>query len=210
MATKPERHEATAKADTLPPLYEDTRIKPVPGTYPLLQPVPAISGKSYLENEQPRSMKFAFCPNPSDESLNQDWVAAPLVKCSDVPRLMREGFHWDWANVVREEGWFDYDFTEALNRQDGKPWARARHYVIKDLQKPLRWIATLKVFALKEVTAHQFDLNQLSRGNVYWAAAYNLSHHRIYNWLCNSPDDWFNVIYDDTPMEGWWPWPRKN
>ncbi|KAI1735164.1 hypothetical protein F4680DRAFT_436153 [Xylaria scruposa] len=212
MAGAPDTHEATAEIETSPPSYEES--KPMPGTYPLLQqPGPVTSGNPYQESKERCSLSFGFCPDPSDPTPNQDWIALLMVKCRDVPCLMREGFHWDGANVIREEGYIDRDFTYARLRKDGKRWVGARHYFLKDLQQPSRWVATIKVFALNPGTLNQFDLNQLSRErSMQWAKASNnqSSEHYIYGWDYCSPTMWFNAIYDDMPMEGWWPWPRKN
>ncbi|KAI0533376.1 hypothetical protein GGR58DRAFT_521618 [Xylaria digitata] len=211
MAGGQESQETTAEIETSPPSYEDTCIKPIPGTYPLLQqPGPATSGKSYRENNERCSMWFGFCPDPSDKSLNQEWTAMMMVKYRDVPRLMREGFYWDCANVIREEGFVDKDLTDARCRQDRKRWATTRHYFLKDLQQPQRWVATIKIFALNPGTLYKFDLNRLSRENVQWATAVNQPRKLIYSWQYDFPGVWFNAVYDDTPMEGWWPWPRKN
>ncbi|TRX93765.1 hypothetical protein FHL15_005441 [Xylaria flabelliformis] len=202
--------------ETSPPSYEESRIKPMPGTYPPLQqqqPGPVTRGNTYRDSEQRCSMSFGFCPDPSDPTLNQDWGAVLMVKCRDVPCLMREGFHWDGANVIREEGYIDHerDFTCSHRRKDGKCWVSTRHYYLKDLQQPQRWVATIKVFALDPETVYQFDLiNRLSRESMQWATAINQSSgHYIYNWHYCTPVR-FNAIYDDMPMEGWWPWPRKN
>lgn len=104
----------------------------------------------------------------------------------------------------------DQDFKDAHIRYDRKPWARTRHYFLKDLQQPLRWTATIKVFALQPETLYRFNLSQLSSATIQWAAANNRSGHRIYNWLYGAPKEWYNLVYDDMAMEGSWPWPRKN
>ncbi|KAI0871589.1 hypothetical protein GGS24DRAFT_53759 [Hypoxylon argillaceum] len=210
MAGGPETDEATDEIKTSPPSYEESRINPMPGMYPLLQQ-PVTRGSPYQESKLRPSISFGFCPNPSDLTRNQAWGALLMVKCDDVPRLMREGFHWDGANVIREEGYIDRDFRYAHRRKDGKRWASTRHYYLQDLQQPPRWVATIKVFALNPGTVCQFDLNQLSRESMQWATALNpFSRHHIYNWDSWSPAVRFNAIYDDMPMEGWWPWPRKN
>ncbi|KAF2972296.1 hypothetical protein GQX73_g1304 [Xylaria multiplex] len=211
MAGELESKGKKARIETSPPSYEDTRIMSIPGAYPLSQqPGPATSGKSYRENKERRSMLFSFCPNPSDLSLNQDWVAVQMVKCCDVPRLMREGFYWDGANVIREEGFVDGDFTYIDRRQDRKRWAGNRHYFLKDLQEPPRWISTIEVFALNWSTLYRFNLNQLSRENMRSLTAVNQSGDVIYRWKNGLPQLWFNAVYDDMPLKGWWPWPRKN
>ncbi|KAI0550757.1 hypothetical protein F4679DRAFT_583128 [Xylaria curta] len=154
-------------------------------------------------------MSFGFCPDPSNMFLAQDWIAVLMVKSHDVPRLMREGFYWDSANVIREEGYIDQDFTVAGYRQDRKYWSGTRHYFLKDLQQPPCWIAPIEVFALNSTTLYQFDLSRSSRENTQWAAAINQSGHQIYHWHYRFPGSWFNVAYDNMPVEGWWPWPKK-
>ncbi|KAI0550922.1 hypothetical protein F4679DRAFT_582996 [Xylaria curta] len=194
---------------TSPPSYEESCIKPSPGTCPLLQqPGP---GNPYREIAVQRSMLFGFCPDPSDLTMNQDWAAVLMVKCHNVPGLMREGFHWDDVNVIKEEGYVDRDFTHARRRKDGKCWAGTRHYFLKDLQQPLRWVATIQVWALNLETLHQFDLNQLSRErSMQWATAFYPSGQYIFNWHYCSPAIRFNAICNDMPMEAWLQWPRKN
>ncbi|KAH8166999.1 hypothetical protein CIB48_g1209 [Xylaria polymorpha] len=161
MAGGPEITGTMAAPEILPPSYEDTHVTPLPRMCPQ-EPVPATSGKSYRNYEHRLSVSFGFCPNPADWSLNQTWVAVLLVKCPDVPRLMREGFHWGRANVMREEGYMDQDFTYARCRQDNQRWAGTRHYFLKDTEQPLRWMAAIAVFALHVETLYQFDLNRIS------------------------------------------------
>ncbi|GAW24447.1 hypothetical protein ANO14919_140310 [Xylariales sp. No.14919] len=71
------------------------------------EPGPATGGRFYKEDEQRPSIVFKLCPNPTKlwNIKYQDWIAYMDVKCSDVPRLMREGFHWDDSNVIKEEGY---------------------------------------------------------------------------------------------------------
>ncbi|KAI0435938.1 hypothetical protein F4803DRAFT_573318 [Xylaria telfairii] len=177
---------------------------------PCDRPAPAVSGQSYLENEQRHSISFGFCPDPTDRTFNQDWAAVLMVKCSDVPRIMREGFHWGSDNVIKEEGYMDEDFTCAYIRYDGKRWAGTRHYFLKDLQQPLRWTGTIKVFALQPETLFRFNLGRLSSKTMQWAAAINKSGHRIYNWVYGVPKGSYNLVYDNMAMKGSWPWPRMN
>ena len=35
-----------------------------------------------------------------------------------------------------------------------------------------------------------------------------LKGHIIYNYRKDKPEESFNAIYDNMPLEGWWPWPR--
>ncbi|KAI0196551.1 hypothetical protein EV127DRAFT_494486 [Xylaria flabelliformis] len=211
MAGGAESHETAAEIEASPPSYEDICPGTMPGTSPIPeQPGLAISGKSFRENEQRLSMSFGFCPDPSNMSFDQDWIAILLVKCRDVLRLMREGFHWDAANIIREEGYVDQDFTFAWFLQDRKRWAGTRHYFLKDLQQPPRWVGNIEVFAQNQTTLFKFNLDRLSRESMKWAKANNQSGHQIYQWQYGFPGTWFNTVYDDMPMEGWWPWPKRD
>ncbi|KAI8948975.1 hypothetical protein F4801DRAFT_603827 [Xylaria longipes] len=163
----------------------------------------------YTENSSlPHQVQQQPMP-ATGENFYHALAALLLIKCFNVPRLMREGLYWDDENVVREEGYLDKDFTNSY-RNNGKNWSGTRHYFLKDLRKPPLWTATIKVFALSNETLHRFDLNQLSPDNMQYARATNLSRQNIYYWEYGSPEKCFNAIYDDLPMEGWWPWPKGN
>ncbi|KAI1741531.1 hypothetical protein F4680DRAFT_464550 [Xylaria scruposa] len=193
--------KATAKA--APPPYEETRSLPPQHQR---RPGPAMSGKFYHEDKRRNSMWMNFYPDPSKDIKKQDWAATLKVKCRDIPRLMRKGFFWDDANIIREEGYVDQDPTKSY----GKNWSGTRHYFLRDLQQPPRWIATVELFAVNKETLCRFDLNQLSREKMHSARANSQSGHMVYSWEYGFPRMSLNAIYDDRPMEGWWPWPRMD
>ncbi|KAI3316955.1 hypothetical protein HD806DRAFT_551239 [Xylariaceae sp. AK1471] len=207
---KSEHRDVTSQ--TAPPPYEATsgqlldihQDQPAPG--------PATSGSFYREDEQPVSIIFKFCPDPAKFLCQQDWSAELFVKCRDVPRLMREGFYWDAANVIREEGYLVLDQLGSI-RKDGKKYAGTRHYFLKDLQRPPRWIATIELHAVHFHTLTRFDLGQqLTQERIRLANATSQASSQHYIWRYHHqlpPEECFNVIYGDMPMEGWWPWPRK-
>ncbi|KAI0413168.1 hypothetical protein F5X98DRAFT_391204 [Xylaria grammica] len=140
------------------------------------------------------------------------------VKCSDVPRLMREGFHWDDSNVIKEEGYLQYGKTNA----DANSWdlLSTIWYFLADIDQPRRWIACLAVKALNDNTLYNFNLSQLSRETIRSVSASNQDRQHIYGYISFTPADklsntaesamlGFNMIYDKMPMEGFWPWPRE-
>lgn len=51
--------------------------------------------------------------------------------------------------------------------------------------------------------------SNLSIQMVYDAWAWSINDKIIYEYTSWKPEDNFNAIYDDMPMEGWWPWPKK-
>ncbi|KAI0452878.1 hypothetical protein F5B21DRAFT_515718 [Xylaria acuta] len=183
-------------------------------------PGPATGGRFYKEDKQRPSLVFKFCPDPSRflTPSCQDWVAFLEVKCVDVPRLMREGFHWDASNVIKEEGYIEY----GKKNPNINAWtvASARWYFLTDTHQPRRWIASLDVRASDVNILYNFNLSQLSRELVRSVWAENRNRQQIYGYrsytrrdrlynAAESPMIGFNMIYDKMPMEGFWPWPRK-
>ncbi|KAI1826729.1 hypothetical protein F4861DRAFT_43275 [Xylaria intraflava] len=192
----------TKPQDALPPI----RVERQPG--------PPTSGKFYHEDKRQILIQFIYCPDPSLRPETQDWEAVLFVKCSDVPRLMREGFHWNDENVVKEDGYIDKT-PRQYHRATARYRGSYRHYFLTDLQKPPRWVATLQVLASKLEALSRFRLDELSRENTYSASAYSQSGPNqpakdIYSYHHQSPASHINAIYDDRPLEGWWPWPRKD
>ncbi|KAI1145182.1 hypothetical protein F4825DRAFT_467551 [Nemania diffusa] len=196
-----------------PPAYEAINSHPP-------EPGPATGGRFYNEDKQNPSIHFKFCPDPSKIfSLRAgDWAASLQVKCSDVPRLMREGFHWNASNVIKEDGYIE-------NRRDGHKsdaWESAptRWYFLADTCQPRRWTASLMVKASDVNILYNFDVSQLSREVVRYVQAVNQEKQEIYSYqaytaadkstnTAEAPMIGFNMIYDKMPMEGFWPWPRK-
>ncbi|KAI0974128.1 hypothetical protein F4678DRAFT_458921 [Xylaria arbuscula] len=69
------------------------------------RPGPAKSGKWYHKDKRRQTMKFIYVRDPSRDFHAQDWVACLLVKCNDVPCLMRDGFFWGIQHVIHEDGY---------------------------------------------------------------------------------------------------------
>ncbi|KAI3333687.1 hypothetical protein F4824DRAFT_471666 [Ustulina deusta] len=124
---------------------------------------------------------------------------------------MREGFYWDSGNVIHEDGYINLKPNpSALFRRQGKGWDGIRHYFLKDLQQPQRWIATVELYALHFETLSRFDLSQLSPEKIRLGMAFSQLGDTIYKYSYAQPQYCFNAIYDNMPMEGQWPWPRRD
>ncbi|KAI1352458.1 hypothetical protein F5Y01DRAFT_313929 [Xylaria sp. FL0043] len=80
---------------------------------------------------------------------------------------------------------------------------------LQDLNQPPRWAASLAVQAVDVRILYNFDLSQLSRGLIGSVWASDQFQHQIYGYQFDPPTVRFNIIYDKMPMEGWWPWPRR-
>ncbi|KAI2638364.1 hypothetical protein GGS21DRAFT_435490 [Xylaria nigripes] len=181
---------------------------------------PGRCGRLYHEDKRPPLVQFQFCPDPSRlwELDRQDWLAHLQLKCSDVPRLMREGFSLDDSNVIKEEGYLEY---RIVNHKGRSPeLAPARWYFFADTHQSQLWVASLYVKATNATIIYNFDLRQLSRELVRYAFALNQSRQYIYEYQAHTcydgffrtprmPMKAFNMIYHKMPMEGLWPWPRK-
>ncbi|KAI1119718.1 hypothetical protein F5Y10DRAFT_259739 [Nemania abortiva] len=96
MVAQQEHRNVTTKSP--PPPYKisapDQKAQnSVPNSQNHRHPGPAMNGQWYSELEQLETIRFSFHPEPSLPLPAQDWIASLSVECSDVPRLMREGFH---------------------------------------------------------------------------------------------------------------------
>ncbi|KAK4155233.1 hypothetical protein C8A00DRAFT_31942 [Chaetomidium leptoderma] len=63
-------------------------------------------------------------------------------------------------------------------------------------------------FSHSPVLLSRFRVQNLSRENVYRAYAFNADMHVVYAFEYHRPSYCYNCIYDDMPLQGWWPWPR--
>ncbi|KAI1462386.1 hypothetical protein F4805DRAFT_132089 [Annulohypoxylon moriforme] len=194
------------ETEPAPPAYEISCVTKTPQ--------PATQGRFYFEN--PTKLNITLAIGDRGRSPPQ-WFGELQFKCNNVPQLMREGLYWTMDNVSREDGFFspispefevDFWMIDHLVRV-GYVWTR--HYFLRDLeQEPPRWIAHFQIHAAKNKTLADFRLDDLSVEDVKHAIARgNPGDRTIYRYSRREPVEAFNAIYDDMPMEGWWPWPRK-
>lgn len=138
---------------------------------------------------------------------NQGWVARVCVNVRTLPNLMRSGFHVAEENVQRRKGYFVLD-PQGQNPFEGQPTHSPR-YSLKSTGSP-RWNAEVIVTASTVRELSQFQMPQsLSAENVGVAVGFDRSGQRIYGFSVVDPDENFNAVYDDMPLNGWWPWPRR-
>lgn len=148
-----------------------------------------------------------------DHEEKVDWISNIAIACSDVPALMREGLFWTSHNIVPEEGFMNKVADFHYNRQ-GLFHRRTWYLTEKDAtrQFPL-WVAEIEVLAPDVKTLATFrPHSMLSHRHVQhataWADPHGNQHMITYRFKRNKPDQCYNCIYDDTPLKGWWPWPR--
>ncbi|KAK4038512.1 hypothetical protein C8A01DRAFT_17437 [Parachaetomium inaequale] len=136
------------------------------------------------------------------------WAAVLEVKCRDVPRLMREGFFWSAENVLREEGHMSWETRPewtALGCRYKRTWILAD----RPNHEARRWVGRLEVVSPLLELLPDFQVLNLSRENVYAAAATNALQQWIYNFDYRFPRHNYNCIYGNKPLKGWWPWPTE-
>ncbi|KAF9872230.1 aldehyde dehydrogenase (NAD+) [Colletotrichum karsti] len=171
------------------PIFDSKEWKDIPITLTIglsTTPIPILSGKEATETRA--------CLK---------WEARLEVKAKDMPRLMREGFHWTTANCHRESTYVNNEI-EAGPREEG--WKCARYYFLSDLGKDPYWTAMLVVLARDIQTLAQFRIDTLRPDMVYTVIGSNAKSQWIYRFDTLDPSQNFNAIYDDMPLEGWWPW----
>ncbi|KAI0850647.1 hypothetical protein F5Y00DRAFT_268384, partial [Daldinia vernicosa] len=203
--------------EAVPPTHEslDTSTqKP----HPAVAPPPATNGESYFENKATSNIVFYFSPDATKPYETQLWCGQINIKCDNVPQLMLEGLHWTTDNVLWEEGYvadlFEtsavYIHPDTLEDLFKAGRTMGRHYFLQDMQQePPRWIAHLQIHAEFYETLAGFKLGELSIENVRSVFAWGGRRECIYSWTKEEPWDAYNAIYDDMPMDGWWPWPKR-
>ncbi len=85
----------------------------------------------------------------------------------------------------------------------------ARHYILTDLADEPNWDGSLVLLARQYEVLSSFRISDLSLDLVYLAWAADKSKHTVYYYNAVWPESNINTIYDDMPLEGWWPWPKK-
>ncbi|KAI0896278.1 hypothetical protein F4806DRAFT_496394 [Annulohypoxylon nitens] len=204
-----------------PPAYDNRHASLGNSGLPI--PPPATDGKFYFKSKMKENIELCLCPRPPLRPNGQagpgrqTWFARLNFKCDNVPQLMREGLHWSLDNVQWEDGYFDDEDEDDEIHDDvinDYIWehglTRTRHYFLRDLQVPRRWIAHLQVHAKHLRILSNLRLENLSPDNIFTANAWSNNGSKvIYVYASHTLENSYNAIYDDMPMGGWWPWPKK-
>ncbi|POR36421.1 Uncharacterized protein TPAR_03389 [Tolypocladium paradoxum] len=159
------------------------------------------------------NLGIVFLPNANAHSLaDVDWEARLLVHAKDVPRLMKQGFYWTEANVRKREGYFEVEKERLPAAARDRGWSCVRVYRLADMAKDgdPQWIATLRVYAREVSVLSAFRVRHLSVNKAHHCSASDKEGRPIYNFHANDPGGSFNAVYDDRPLGGWWPWPKKS
>ena len=94
---------------------------------------------------------------------------------------------------------------------NGRSWKSTKVYHLRDLATEPQWEAKLLVFTKDIQHLGGFSLNFLSTTNIEAAKAWNWEDDVVYSFTREhpgSPGQGVNAIYDQMPLDGWWPWPK--
>ncbi|OTB05700.1 hypothetical protein M426DRAFT_21730 [Hypoxylon sp. CI-4A] len=201
------------KANLPPPLYDNLHAGLGNSGLPI--PPPATAGKFYFDNPTKETIQLWFRLD-EDAPDGESRLVRLAFKSDKVPQLMREGLHWSLDNVRWEDG-----FLCKIDAMKNAPshlvkylldedLTVARSYFLHDLHVPSRWVAHLQVFASSIKLLSKTRPEHLTMESIETAHAWSVDDQRIYQYNKACPEEACNAIYNDMPLEGWWPWPKKN
>ncbi len=206
-----------SNAEALPPYESLIYIPPLHDTAGLAaersqtrsQQALSETYSKYGSNPDWGSLSMVLVQRPSPQTnASVPWAAVFRVKCDDVARLMREGFYWSAENILPEEGYLS-DKTDpqwsALGFRHARIWTLAD----KSRGDDPRWVAQIDVLVRDPRLLPKFEIQGLSRRNVWAARAWNPRDQRVYQYQYLVPSYNCNCICGDQPLHGWWPWPRS-
>lgn len=135
--------------------------------------------------------------------LTIGWQAHLVLYTSDIVYLMRKGLHVSQKNVTLEESCL----TMRPHEQEHNKYYYDRRFALTGPS----WKGSLVVTTLSCPIATNFRVEHLSADKVYHCYASDIDKRRCwaYNFMIDKPEVNANYILDDTPLEGLWPWPRK-
>lgn len=137
-----------------------------------------------------------------------EWEVRLRVKTRDLARLMREGFQWTTENVCPDMTYIEPDLQEEALTRVG--WSCSRNYYLSDLGNNPYWAAKLIVCARNLDVLSRFKVSDLRQHMISQAFARNGEDGPFsYRYRPYNPHLNFNAIYGDFPLEGWWPWPKR-
>lgn len=168
------------------------------------------------QNDWPWELYMLFLPGTdhlSEDSYNRglEWKATLAVRTKDLRALMERGIRLrmktheartrdiDVERIPRDEVSYSRTLRLLIRRRQWKfpgPGPRSQGHML----------LSVSTRGVKE--AYEFDPRQLSARNVVAAVAFDAEGKTVYKFSELDPQDNFNTIYGDEPMEGLWPWPR--
>lgn len=142
----------------------------------------------------------------------EGWQARLQIQADDIPSLMRNGLHWTEANLDREAGYIGKNPQDEVNSLIPSYVTCMRVYFLRDLAEQPQWTAKMTVFFTDLDQLSQFRFCDLRLDQIIFCAARTTEDRMVYlfnripNYGCGN----INTIYDDMPLDGWWPWPKRS
>ncbi|KAL2671348.1 hypothetical protein Neosp_013930 [[Neocosmospora] mangrovei] len=130
----------------------------------------------------------------------EDWTAHLDLVTSDLPSLMHDGLYLTQENVQVLENYVHKDYSDKRER-----YFLRRYFTIVDP----KWSGKLSVASWNYEAVRDFRIQHLSADKVYNAKVLNSDGNTVYYYDMSNPEKNANYLYDDMPMRGLWPFPRK-
>lgn len=144
----------------------------------------------------------------SGQLPGREWVAWMNVLATNIPRLMKYGFHWSAANVIPADGFITVDDDTLSAARKAQGWKHSRTYSLKDRDGGKEWTSKIKVLGKTLAGVAAFDIDSLSLNELVLCKVWNWKKQIAYYYDRDDPAASMNVIFDKMPLEGWWPWPK--
>jgi hypothetical protein len=126
-----------------------------------------------------------------------------------VARLMRDGFFRSTDNIVPEEGYM-FSTVNPKWRAWGLKYGRIWILADKSHGESPRWVGYLEIATRFFHTLTSFRPQHLLGTDVTLALAKNGRDQCVYGYDRRWAEHCYNCIYDDKPLQGWWPWPKES
>lgn len=151
------------------------------------------------------SMLFAQRMTSGDDN----WQAFVKIQADDLGRVMREGLHWTEANLDREAGYIDYNPQSSISSLIPPFITCARVFVFRDLAREPQWTAKMTVLCRDLPSLSLFRFSDLTVDHIAFCTAKDADGKMVYMFGRVGGCFNMNTLYDDMPLEGWWPWPKR-
>ncbi|KAK2593612.1 hypothetical protein QQS21_008700 [Conoideocrella luteorostrata] len=134
------------------------------------------------------------------------WLAIIRLYVKDISQTMTNGLHLSSENInLRDSCVFtDGIYLGAYRRSIG--FTHCRRYALCDVGENPQWKGLLLVLSTGFKELSRFRIDDLSAKNVRFADAVNGKNELVYKFDCINKDNNLNAIFDNIPMQGWWPW----
>jgi hypothetical protein len=135
------------------------------------------------------------------------WVALLWISCKDIFTTMKQGLYFSQENIdpLRSRLFIGTNSTAYLKKQG---YSHMREYFLIDLAEDPQWYGSLKVFTRGLNDLSEFRIYDMTIDHIVIANGFDKNESHIYQYNRWYPQKNINIIYDDMPLMGWWPWPR--